>query len=69
VATSGKQKADLYVDKSSRQWVVRDPDGNFWTVPAGEDPWNHRQPYNLTEDKELEPVPAHYQHMLNLPFK
>jgi hypothetical protein len=56
------------VDKSSQQWVVRDADGNFWFLPAGDNPWDHRQSFDLTEETELEPIPGHYKYMLNLPF-
>jgi hypothetical protein len=69
VAALQRQKADLFVDKASRQWVVRDPEGNFWIVPSVAKPWSHRKPFQVTEDMDLEPVPAHYQHMLDLPFK
>ena len=58
----------LYVDKSGQQWVVRDPDGNFWIVPCVENPWDHRQPYQPAEDADLEPIPGHYKYMLGLPF-
>ena len=58
----------IYVDRSSRQWIVRDPDGNFWIVPPGDDAWDHRQPIEPTEVTELEPVPGHYKYMFQLPF-
>jgi len=58
----------LFVDRSSRQWVVRDPEGNFWFIPSVENPWEHRQAFYPTEQTELEPVPGHYLHMLDLPF-
>src|ERR1051326_8543086 len=29
----------LFVDRLSNQWVVRDPDGDFWIVPFGESGW------------------------------
>jgi len=58
----------LFVEKSSRQWVVRDPEGNFWIVPPMENGWGHRQRYYPTEESELEPVPRHYIHLLDLPF-
>ncbi|HTI51807.1 MAG TPA: hypothetical protein VL475_12670 [Planctomycetaceae bacterium] len=63
-----KQAVTLYVDRSSQQWIVRDPDGNFWTIPVVDNPWDHRQPFDLTEEIELEPVPGHYKYMLGLPF-
>ncbi len=63
-----KPVAMLFVEKVSQQWIVRDPDGNFWILPNGEDPWDHRQPFQPTEESELEPVPGHYKYMLGLPF-
>ena len=63
-----KPPATLYVDRLSRQWIVRDPDGVFWVVPVVENPWDHRQPFYLTDEVELEPVPGHYKYMLGLPF-
>ena len=58
----------LYVDRSSQQWIVRDGEGCFWIIPPGDDPWDHRLPFNPTEDTELEPVPGHYKYLLQLPF-
>ena len=58
----------IFVDKSSQQWVVRDADGHFWLLPAGENPWDHRQPFDLTAETKLDPIPGHYKYMLNLPF-
>ena len=62
------RRAALYVDRSCQQWVVRDPDGNFWVLPCVDDPWDHREPFNPTAETELEPVPGHYKDMLRLPF-
>jgi hypothetical protein len=58
----------LYVDRSSQKWIVRDPDGNFWLVPSVDHAWDHRQPFQPTEETELEAVPGHYLDMLGLPF-
>ena len=58
----------LFVDKTTNQWIVRDPEGNFWTLPSTEEPWEQRQPYQPDEDAELEAVPRHYQYLLKLPF-
>jgi hypothetical protein len=58
----------IYVDKPSQQWIVRDPEGNFWVVPAVEEAWENRRPFTPSEDCELEPVPGHYKYMLGLPF-
>jgi hypothetical protein len=66
--TSGKQAATLYVDRVSQQWIVRDPDGNFWLVPPADNAWEQRQPFQPSEEAEFEPVPGHYKHLLGLPF-
>ena len=66
---SGKVVVALYVDRTRPQhWIVRDPEGNFWIVPPVENPWDNRQPFEPTEEMELEPVPGHYKYMLGLPF-
>lgn len=65
--TLRKNVVSLYVDRSTQQWIVLDPDGNFWIVPGDENPWDHRQPFCPTEETELEPVPGHYKAMLGLP--
>ena len=64
---AGKHAATLYVDKASQQWVVRDPEGNFWSLPSTDNPWDERQPFSPAEETELEPVPGHYKYMLGLP--
>ncbi len=58
----------LYADKASQQWIVRDPEGNFWSLPSTDNPWDERQPFTPAEGAELEPVPGHYKYMLGLPF-
>jgi hypothetical protein len=58
----------LYVDRTNQQWVVRDSDGNYWVVPAVDSGWAQREPYELTDKSELEPVPTHYKYLLDLPF-
>jgi len=68
MTTLGKQMVALFVDRSCRQWIVRDPEGDFWILPSVEDPWDHREPFNLTAETDLEPVPGHYKDMLRLPF-
>lgn len=66
--TLRKNVTTLFVDRTSQQWIVLDPDGNFWIVPSVEEnPWNQRQPFYPTEDSELEQVPGHYKSMLGLP--
>jgi hypothetical protein len=63
-----KQPVALFVDRSSQQWIVRDSEGNFWILPSVEDPWDHRKPFDLTAETDLESVPGHYKDMLRLPF-
>jgi hypothetical protein len=58
---------NLYVDRSSQQWIVLDTDGQFWIVPVNEeDAWTHRQPFCPTDETVLEPIPGHYKNMLGL---
>lgn len=68
MTTVRERKVLMYVDRSSQQWIVRDLDGNFWILPAVDHPWDHREPVELTEEMELEPVPGHYRYLLDLPF-
>ena len=63
-----RQSINLYVERSSQQWIVRDAEGNFWIVPVVDDAWDNREPFYPTEETDLEPVPGHYKYMLNLPF-
>lgn len=65
--TARTQVVGIYADRSSRQWVVRDADGAFWTLPATDNPWHDRRPFVPTEETELEPVPGHYRDLLGLP--
>ncbi|MFO0948270.1 MAG: hypothetical protein U1D30_20495 [Planctomycetota bacterium] len=58
----------LYVDKLTRSWIVRDPDGNFWIMPSVDSPWENREPFDLQEGSDLEPIPGHYKYMFDLPF-
>jgi hypothetical protein len=62
-----KRVVALYVDKACQQWVVRDADGNLWSLPSTENPWDERQPFTPAEATVLEPVPGHYKDMLGLP--
>ena len=62
-----KHVVAIYVDRSSGQWIVRDSDGNFWTLPATDTPWDDRQPFFPAEETDLEPIPGHYKYMLGLP--
>lgn len=63
-----KQTVALYVDRACGKWIVRDPEGNFWIVPSGENGWEQREPFELEEQAELESVPGHYKNLLDLPF-
>jgi hypothetical protein len=57
----------IYVDRSTRQWIVRDRDGNFWIVPPGEHSWEQREPFEPSDDTDLAPVPGHYRSLFQLP--
>ena len=68
MTTDSKQRAAVFVERTYQQWIVRDPEGNFWLLPVVEKPWGHRQPFYPTPDMDLEPVPRHYHYLLDLPF-
>lgn len=63
-----KRIVALYVDKVGKQWVVRDDEGNLWSLPSSEFPWNDRRPFQPTDEIILEQVPGHYKYMLDLPL-
>ena len=63
-----KHLTALFVDRTTQQWIVRDPEGSLWILPSGDDAWDNRQPFQPTEDTELEPIPGHYKYLLQLPF-
>jgi len=63
-----KRLGAVFVERSTHQWVVLDPEGNFWILPTVDDPWRDRLPFYPTEDTGLDPVPGHYKHVLGLPF-
>jgi hypothetical protein len=65
--TVGKRVVALYADRSTRQWIARDSDGNFWSLPSTDNPWDDRRPFSPAEESDLEPVPGHYKSMLGLP--
>jgi hypothetical protein len=66
--TTEKLVVRLYVDKAcTEHWIVKDQEGRFWMVRPGPDSWERRQPYQPTEDSDLEPIPGHYRYMLGLP--
>jgi hypothetical protein len=68
MTASHKPVVALFVDRSSQQWIVRDPEGKFWILPSVENPWDQRQPFQPTSETDLEPVPGHYKDMLRVPF-
>ncbi|HVW00801.1 MAG TPA: hypothetical protein VHB77_10685 [Planctomycetaceae bacterium] len=63
-----KRRVSIYVDNLSQRWIVRDPDGTFWILPARENAWEYREPFILTQECDLTPVPEHYKYLLELPF-
>jgi hypothetical protein len=62
-----KQTMYLYVDRSTQRWVVLDAEGDYWILPAAENPWDHRERFYPTDQTDLEPVPGHYKFMLRIP--
>jgi hypothetical protein len=64
---ASKRVVALYVDRASQQWIVRDAEGNFWSLPPTDHPWDERQPFSPAEETDLEPVPGHYKYSLGLP--
>ena len=68
MTTLRKLRVSIFVDNLSQRWIVRDPDGTFWILPTGENPWENREPFVLTAESDLTPVPEHYKYLLNLPF-
>jgi hypothetical protein len=68
MTTLRKFRVSIFVDNLSQRWIVRDPDGSFWILPTGENPWENREPFVLTGDCDLTPVPEHYKYLLELPF-
>jgi hypothetical protein len=66
IMTMNKHVVSIFVDRSSSQWVVLDPDG--LSVPPIEQGWEHREPFTPTADRDLEPVPKHYTYMLGIPY-
>ncbi len=69
MVSTSNSKAAIYVDRTcTKHWIVRDPDGIYWLVPSGNDAWDARLPYRLTEESELQPIPGHYLAHVGLPF-
>jgi hypothetical protein len=58
----------IFVEKSSGQWIVQDPDGDFWVLPCVENPWDRRLPFHPAPESDLAPIPRHYKNLLGLPF-
>jgi hypothetical protein len=64
-----KPSSTLYVDRFTSQWIVRDPEGRFWTVPGdGSARANQRECFFPTEETELEFVPGHDKNMLGITY-
>lgn len=58
----------VFVERSTRRWVVLDPEGRFWVLPTADDPWLHRLAFEPSDETDLDRVPGHYKHVLGLPF-
>lgn len=62
-----QSQLSLYIDRRLPScWIVRDRAGDFWMVPSGDDAWDRRQPYTITDDAQLESVPGHYRYLLGI---
>ena len=68
MTTSRKALVAVLAGRASQQWIVRDPEGNFWIVPSVANPWDHRQHFQPSQEMDLEPVPGHDKDMLGLPL-
>lgn len=66
--TFDRSAVTIFVDRVGNQWIVRDAQGLFWSLPVGEEPWQRREPFDPAEDAQLEPVPGHYKYLLGLPL-
>ena len=65
--TTRKPVMSLYVDKACPEhWIVRDHEGQFWSLPPEENAWDKREKFQPNEDAEFEPIPSHYMYMLGL---
>ena len=64
--TDSKRVVALYVDRVTQQWVARDSEGRFWSLPSAYNPW-HERPFARADETKLDPVPGHYKYMLGLP--
>ena len=59
----------LCVHKATRQWIVRDPEDNVWSLPSTNNLRDKRQPVALAEDTELPPAPGLHKYTLGLPLR
>jgi hypothetical protein len=57
----------LYVARSSQQWIVRDLESKFWSLPSTDKPRDEHQPFSPAEETDRKRVPGHYMSMLGLP--
>lgn len=68
--SAGQRAVAIYVERSQSQWIIRDRDGAFWIVTPPESEsdsaWESRQPFLITEETKLEPIPGHYLGMFGL---
>lgn len=68
MSIDSKQSLTLFADRTGQRWIVLDAEGNFWELPKGNEPWEHRQLVSGAEDMDLDLVPGHYKHLLGLPL-
>jgi hypothetical protein len=66
--TVRKRVVALFVDKSASSGWCGIPEAISGLSLLWKKAWDHRQPLHPTEQSELEAVPRHYIHMLDLTF-
>jgi hypothetical protein len=59
----------LCTNKVTRQWIVRNPKGNVWSLLSIDNPWDERQPFASAEDTELPPDLGLHKYTLGLPLR
>ena len=64
--TPRQLRLSLFADRAGQRWVVRDSGGQFWSFPVADASWDRREPFDMTDDVSLEPVPGHYLVLLGL---
>jgi hypothetical protein len=56
------------LDKDARMSILMEDARVEQFVPSGQDSWERRQPFEPTEETELELIPGHHKYVLGLPL-